>query len=113
MLKMCFKTGINKKQLKHLTKVSRFINERLLRKNNPSLPYVGESAFAHKGGIHASGVQKHSKTYEHIEPEIVGNKRSVIVSDQSGKSNLSMKLKEIGFKVNKNKLHYLLIKLKR
>ena len=113
ILKMGFKTGINKEQLKHLTKVSKFINERLLRKNNPSLPYVGESAFAHKGGIHASGVQKHSKTYEHIEPEIVGNKRSVIVSDQSGKSSLSMKLKELGFKVNENKINYLIKKLKR
>jgi 2-isopropylmalate synthase len=110
---MGLKTSINREKLRDLTKISKFINERLLRKNNPSLPYVGESAFAHKGGLHASGVQKHSRTYEHIEPEIVGNKRSIIVSEQSGKSNLSMKLKELGFKVNKNKLDYLLRKLKR
>ena len=113
ILKMGLKTSINREKLRDLTKISKFINERLLRKNNPSLPYVGESAFAHKGGLHASGVQKHSRTYEHIEPEIVGNKRSIIVSEQSGKSNLSMKLKELGFKVNKNKLDYLLRKLKR
>ncbi len=110
---MGLKTSINREKLRDLTKISKFINERLLRKNNPSIPYVGESAFAHKGGLHASGVQKHSRTYEHIEPEIVGNKRSIIVSEQSGKSNLSMKLKELGFKVNKNKLDYLLRKLKR
>ena len=113
ILKMGLKTSINREKLRDLTKISKFINERLLRKNNPSIPYVGESAFAHKGGLHASGVQKHSRTYEHIEPEIVGNKRSIIVSEQSGKSNLSMKLKELGFKVNKNKLDYLLRKLKR
>ena len=113
ILKMGLKTSINREKLRDLTKISKFINERLLRKNNPSTPYVGESAFAHKGGLHASGVQKHSRTYEHIEPEIVGNKRSIIVSEQSGKSNLSMKLKELGFKVNKNKLDYLLGKLKR
>ena len=77
------------------------------------MPYVGESAFAHKGGLHASGVKKHSKTYEHIEPEVVGNKRSIIISDQSGKSSLSIKLKELGFNVNKNKLDHLVIKLKK
>ena len=110
---MHLKTSISKKKLRDLTKVSKFINERLLRKNNPSMPYVGESAFAHKGGLHASGVKKHSKTYEHIEPEIVGNKRSIIISNQSGKSSLSIKLKELGFNVNKNKLDYLIMKLKK
>jgi len=113
ILKMHLKTSISKKKLRDLTKVSKFINERLLRQNNPSMPYVGESAFAHKGGLHASGVKKHSKTYEHIEPEIVGNKRSIIISDQSGKSSLSIKLKELGFNVNKNKLDYLIMKLKK
>ena len=113
ILKMGLKTSINREKLRDLTKISKFINERLLRKNNPSMPYVGESAFAHKGGLHASGVKKHSKTYEHIEPEIVGNKRSIIISDQSGKSSLSIKLKELGFNVNKNKLDYLIMKLKK
>ena len=113
ILKMGFKTSITKKKLKDLTKISRFINERLLRKNNSSLPYVGDSAFAHKGGLHASGIQKHAKTYEHIEPEIVGNKRNIIVSDQSGKSSLSIKLKEIGFNVKKKKLDFLIKKLKK
>ena len=59
---MGLKTSISKDKLKTLTNISKFINERLLRKNNPSGPYVGESAFAHKGGLHASGIKKHSKT---------------------------------------------------
>ena len=113
ILKMGLKTSISEQKLKHLTKLSKFVDERLLRKNNPSLPYVGESAFAHKGGIHASGIQKHAKTYEHIEPEIVGNKRNIVVSDQSGKSSLSIKLKELGFKVNDKKLNFLIKKLKK
>ncbi len=113
ILKMGMKTSISKEKLRNLTDISKFINERLLRKNNPSLPYVGEAAFAHKGGLHGSGIQKHSKTYEHIEPEIVGNKRNVVVSDQSGKSNLSIKLKELGFNIKKNKLDYLIKKLKK
>jgi len=113
ILKMGLETSISKKKLKDLTKISKFIDERLLRKNNPSLPYVGESAFAHKGGIHASGIQKHAKTYEHIEPEIVGNKRNVIISDQSGKSSLSIKLKELGFKVSRKKLDFLIKRLKK
>ena len=113
ILKMGLETSISKKKLKDLTKISKFIDERLLRKNNPSLPYVGESAFAHKGGIHASGIQKHAKTYEHIEPEIVGNKRNIIISDQSGKSSLSIKLKELGFKVSRKKLDFLIKRLKK
>tara|TARA_Y100000590_G_scaffold448062_1_gene584179 strand:+ start:755 stop:2353 length:1599 start_codon:yes stop_codon:yes gene_type:complete len=113
ILKMGFKTSIAKKKLKDLSRISKFIDERLLRKNNPSLPYVGDSAFAHKGGLHASGIQKHSKTYEHIQPEIVGNKRNIVVSDQSGKSSLSIKLKELGFKVNEKKLNFLIKKMKK
>ena len=113
VLKMGLKTSITKNKLKDLTKISKFIDERLLRKNNPSLPYVGDSAFAHKGGLHASGIQKHAKTYEHIVPEIVGNKRNIIVSDQSGKSSLAIKLKELGFKVNEKKLNFLIKKLKK
>ena len=113
ILKMGLQTSINKKKLKNLTKISKFIDERLLRKSNPSLPYVGDSAFAHKGGLHASGIQKHAKTYEHIKPEIVGNKRNIVVSDQSGKSSLTIKLKELGFKVNEKKLDYLVKKLKK
>ena len=108
-----YEIKINKNKIKILTEYSRLLDEILNRKSNRRAAYVGPSAFAHKGGLHVSAVSKDPKTYEHIEPEIVGNKRSIIVSEQSGRSNLSMKLKELGFKVNKNKLDYLLGKLKR
>ena len=70
----------------------------LNRKPNQHLPYVGAAAFSHKGGLHVSAVQKDPKTYEHINPEEVGNTRNIIISDQSGKSNIISRLKSI--KVN-------------
>ena len=76
--------------------MSRLIDDRLNRSPNLTQPYVGEAAFAHKGGLHASGVQKDSRSYEHVEPEIVGNQRSFVVSDQTGKSNIIARLKEVG-----------------
>ena len=59
-------------------------------------PFVGKSAFAHKGGVHVSAIMKNPRAYEHISPELVGNKRRVIVSEQSGKSNIEYKAKELG-----------------
>jgi len=84
------------KNLKSLTSLSKYVSEMANLEHNHRLPYVGESAFAHKGGIHVSAVQKNSKTYEHISPELVGNKRRVLISDLSGKSNIIYKLKETG-----------------
>jgi len=66
------------------------------------LPYVGASAFSHKGGMHVSAVQKDPKTYEHINPEEVGNSRNIVVSDQSGQSNIMSRLNSIGIKVEKS-----------
>lgn len=63
-------------------------------------PYVGKSAFTHKGGIHVSALQKNPLTYEHIEPDLVGNKRRVVVSELAGKSNLRYKMKELGFELD-------------
>ena len=60
------------------------------------MPYVGDSAFATKTGIHASAILKEPATYEHVAPERVGNKRRVLVSDQSGKSNVLAELERIG-----------------
>ena len=60
------------------------------------LPFVGQSAFAHKGGVHVSAVMKNNATYEHIEPEVVGNRRRVLVSDLSGRSNVTYKAHELG-----------------
>ncbi len=89
-------------QLKQLTEVSRYISELGNIPHNEQLPYVGNSAFAHKGGIHVSAVQKDTRTYEHIEPERVGNHRRVLVSELAGKSNILYKMKEMGIRLPVN-----------
>ncbi len=87
-------------ELKKITEVSRYISELANLKHRKNLAYVGESAFAHKGGVHVSAVMKTPKTYEHIEPEVVGNARRVLVSDLSGKSNVLYKAEELGLKID-------------
>src|SRR5437762_4518125 len=82
--------------LRELRDLSRFVSELANRKPWSSQPYVGDSAFAHKGGMHVSAVQKHPETYEHIEPERVGNHRRVLVSELAGKSNILWKAREFG-----------------
>jgi 2-isopropylmalate synthase len=67
---------------------------------NRALPYVGSSAFAHKGGIHVSAVQRHPETYEHVRPELVGNHQRVLVSEQAGRSNLVHKAREMGLELD-------------
>lgn len=98
MLKMNYDVGIKENELKNLTKLSNFLDETLNKERNKYAPYVGENAFAHKGGLHVSAINKNPKCYEHIDPEIIGNKRKVTISDQSGRANIISKLKEIGFK---------------
>ncbi|QEH33208.1 2-isopropylmalate synthase [Aquisphaera giovannonii] len=83
-------------QLVHLTEVSRFVYETANMNFRPGQPFVGTSAFAHKGGMHVHGVRKNASSYEHIEPETVGNERRVLVSELSGKSNIAEKLAEYG-----------------
>ena len=97
-----FELNIKRENLKNLTQCSRLLDEILNRKPNKHLPYVGASAFSHKGGMHVSAVQKDPKTYEHINPEEVGNSRNIVVSDQSGQSNIMSRLNSIGIKVEKN-----------
>ena len=97
-----FELNIKRKNLKNLTQCSRLLDELLNRKPNKHLPYVGASSFSHKGGMHVSAVQKDPKTYEHIDPEEVGNSRNIIVSNQAGQSNISSRLKSIGIQVEKN-----------
>tara|TARA_B100000131_G_scaffold118219_1_gene115245 strand:- start:36662 stop:38224 length:1563 start_codon:yes stop_codon:yes gene_type:complete len=94
-LKMNIKC-IDDSNLEKLSDVSTFINELANLPSNNKLPFVGKSAFAHKGGIHVSAVMRDSSTYEHVEPNKVGNKRRVLVSDLSGRSNISYKLEELG-----------------
>ena len=109
-----FKTSIDEANIKQLTQCSRLLDEILNRKPNKHLPYVGAAAFSHKGGLHVSAVQKDPKTYEHIKPELVGNVRNIVVSDQSGKSNIVSRLEAIGinFKPNDPKIKKLLEEVK-
>lgn len=97
-----FETAVTAEKLRTLTHVSRLLDEVLNRAPNRQAPYVGESAFAHKGGIHASAVQKDPRTYEHVAPEAVGNRRKLLVSDQAGRSNILAELQRIGIAIPKD-----------
>ena len=97
-----FVLGIDAEGLTELTGLSRGFDELLNRAPDPQLPYVGASAFATKAGIHASALLKDPKTYEHVDPEQVGNMRRVMVSDQGGKSNFINELQKRGIVVSKD-----------
>ena len=97
-----FKINIKPNNIKNLTQCSRLLDEILNRKPNKHLPYVGAAAFSHKGGLHVSAVQKNPKTYEHINPEEVGNSRNIVISDQAGKSNILSRLQTIGIDIKEN-----------
>lgn len=86
--------------LKKLKVASRYVTEISNLRHFKRQPYVGDSAFAHKGGIHVSAIQRHSDTYEHIKPELVGNYQRILVSDLSGKSNVLRKAKEFNLKLD-------------
>ncbi|HTV31666.1 MAG TPA: citramalate synthase [Methylocella sp.] len=96
-----FEIGVSLDTLTSLTKVSHTLDELLNRAPNRHAPYVGASAFATKAGIHASAVMKDPRTYEHVAPESVGNKRRLLVSDQAGKSNILAELERIGVRLDK------------
>ena len=98
MLKLGFETGIKKGKLSELTQLSRFLDERLNRPSNPHAGYVGEAAFAHKGGLHVSAMAKDSRTYEHIDPALVGNSRVILVSDKAGRANIIERLTQLGLR---------------
>jgi 2-isopropylmalate synthase len=97
-----FEIGVSLEQLTHLTRVSHALDELLNRAPNRHAPYVGASAFATKTGIHASAVLVDSRTYEHVPPESVGNRRRVLVSDQAGKSNIVSELARLGVVLDKD-----------
>lgn len=87
-------------RLHRLNEASRFVNELANLPHNKYQPYVGRAAFAHKGGIHVSAVKRNPLTYEHIEPEKVGNVRRILISDQSGKSNVLHKAQKFGLNLD-------------
>jgi 2-isopropylmalate synthase len=97
-----FDIGVSEAQLTTLAHASRMLDEMLNRAPNRHAPYVGESAFATKAGIHASAIMKEPATYEHVPPDAVGNRRKLLVSDQAGKSNVLAELERIGIKVDKD-----------
>ena len=89
-------------KLVELKSVSSFVDDLANVRHNRRAPFVGDSAFAHKGGMHVNAVQKDPRTFEHVPPEAVGNGRRILVSDLSGKSNLVMKAAELGFDLKKS-----------
>jgi 2-isopropylmalate synthase len=97
-----FDIGVSEEKLKGLAHASRALDEMLNRAPNRHAPYVGESAFATKAGIHASAILKDPATYEHVAPEAVGNRRKLLVSEQAGRSNVLAELDRIGIKVDKD-----------
>jgi 2-isopropylmalate synthase len=90
--------------LTQLTALSYYVSEVANVRPAPYRPFVGQSAFAHKGGVHVSAVTKNPEAYEHIRPELVGNRQRILVSDLAGKSNIAFKAKEFGIDVGKNDL---------
>lgn len=101
-LKMGLRTSrLPSERLKSLRPLSLYVNELLQRRADPSQPYVGENAFAHKGGIHVDAVLKNNLAYEHVDPAKVGNLRFISVSELSGRSNILAKAKEFGLEMEK------------
>ncbi len=114
-LKTEFEIAVSDEQLENISHVSRLLDERLNRAPLRHAPYVGESAFAHKGGAHVSAVEKDPRTYEHIEPHLVGNHRHIVVSDQSGRSNILSSLQDAGIEIDSKdpKVERLVAEVKR
>jgi len=94
-LKMGF-SSLPKGRLADLQDISKAVSEIANLPHNKHLPYVGDAAFAHKGGIHVQAVRKNSETYEHVSPSMLGNRQRILISDYSGRSNILAKAKEYG-----------------
>jgi 2-isopropylmalate synthase len=98
-LKLGFET-LAPAQLAKLTETAHFVDELLNRVPNPAQPYVGKHAFAHKAGLHAAGVSADAQTFEHVDPELVGNDREVLVSELAGKATVMEKAREAGIELS-------------
>ena len=90
---------VTHRQLRQLREVSRFVDELLNRAPADHQPYVGDSSFAHKGGVHVSAILRDRRIYEHVDPREVGNRQRILISDQTGRSGLIYKASEYGLKV--------------
>jgi 2-isopropylmalate synthase len=82
--------------LKNITSLSRFVDETMNRTPNSASPYVGTSAFAHKGGLHVAAMERSPLSYQHIEPDLVGNEKRILISELSGRQNIMGKIKNLG-----------------
>mmetsp|Transcript_7377 Transcript_7377/g.8090 ORF Transcript_7377/g.8090 Transcript_7377/m.8090 type:complete len:678 (+) Transcript_7377:180-2213(+) len=82
--------------LKNITSLSRFVDETMNRKPNSAAPFVGSSAFAHKGGLHVAAMERSPMSYQHVQPELVGNEKRVLISELSGRQNIMGKIKNLG-----------------
>ena len=96
------KKCLKRNNQKHMTSLSRFVSETANQIANPHQPFVGQNAFAHKGGMHASGVSKISTAFEHVRPEEVGNTRKILISELAGKKSIILKAKEFGIDLEKD-----------
>ncbi len=112
VLKTNFYTNITEDKLKNLMNISRSLNDILNLQPKKNAPYVGEHAFSHKGGLHASAIEKNSSTYEHIKPGIVGNSRNVVISNQAGRSNILNQLNKLNIEVKKDEINNILDTIK-
>jgi 2-isopropylmalate synthase len=101
-------TNIKKEKLKSLTKLSKLVDSLLNIPSKKQSAYVGDYAFSHKGGLHASAIEKNPSTYEHINPELIGNERNVIISNQAGKSNLINQLKKMSIDLSNEQINNIL-----
>ena len=91
--------GVPAKSLPKLKELSEFVDEIANVRHDPRRPWVGQTAFAHKGGMHVHAIGRVARSYEHINPEAVGNFRRVLISDMSGRTNILVKARELGFKL--------------
>lgn len=98
------KNCLTEAQLSQLSKLAHYVSDVANIPPVPYSPYVGRSAFAHKGGIHVSAIAKNASAYEHIKPELVGNRQRVLVSDLAGKSNIEYKAREMGIDLGTDEL---------
>jgi len=107
---------VSDKKIKELTELSHFISEISNMKHPDNHPFVGRSAFAHKGGVHINAVAKNSKAYEHVEPSLIGNQRRLLVSEVSGKTSIAITARQMSYDLDKkspkaSRIHRLLQRL--
>jgi 2-isopropylmalate synthase len=102
---VCLKMGkkcVPNGSIRKLKELAQFVDEIANVRHDPRQPWVGEAAFAHKGGTHVNAVQKLVSSYEHVDPALIGNVRRVLISDLAGRSNIVMKARELGFDIDNN-----------